>query len=135
MKQFRIRADGVRIGVCISCAFEDVRLRRLRHRQEFRVALIAALALFFAQIGAMAHAYSHTAELGVSSSQRTNLGIHDYCKDCLNFAPLLSAAGVPAALPFAISQPCRSAPQARIACLVDLKFLLGFRSRAPPVSP
>lgn len=110
-------------------------MRRLSSPLEFRVALIAALALFFAQIGAMAHAYSHTPESGASSSHQTNLGIHDFCKDCLNFAPLLSAAGGPAALPFAVPPPCRSAPQAQIARLVDLEFLLGFRSRAPPFSP
>jgi hypothetical protein len=109
-------------------------LQSLKRASEFRVALIAALALLFAQIGAMAHAYSHTPEMGVSSHQ-TDLGIHDFCKDCLNFAPLLSAAGAPASLPFAIPQPCRTAPQAQITCLVDLKFLLAFRSRAPPVSP
>jgi hypothetical protein len=110
-------------------------LRRLKRASEFRVALIAALALLFAQIGAMAHAYTHDPEQRVSSSQQAGLGIHDFCKDCLNFAPLLSAAGAPAALPFAIPQPCRTAPQAQITCLVDLKFLLAFRSRAPPVSP
>ena len=110
-------------------------MRKLKHAQEFRIALIAALALFFAQMGAMAHAYSHAPELAAGTSQQTNLGIHDFCKDCLNFAPLLSAAGAPSVLPFAIPQPCRSAPQAQISCLVDLKFLLGFRSRAPPVSP
>ena len=117
------------------CAFKGIHLRRLSRSQEFRVALIAALALFIAQIGAMAHSYTHVPEFGVSSSQQTNSGIHDYCKDCLNFAPLLSAAGAPAALPFAVPQPCRSAPQAQIACLVDLKFLAGFRSRAPPFPP
>jgi hypothetical protein len=110
-------------------------LRRLKHAQGFRIALIAALALFFAQIGAMAHAYSHTPEAGTTSSQQSNLGIHDFCKDCLNFAPLLSAAGAPHALPFAIAQTCTSAPQAQITRLVDLKFLHAFRSRAPPVSP
>lgn len=110
-------------------------MRRLKHAHEFRIALIAALALFFAQLGAMAHAYSHSPELGSSSSHQTNLGIHDFCKDCLNFAPLLSAAGAPDALPFAIPQACRNAPQALISRLVDLKFRLGFRSRAPPVSP
>jgi len=112
-----------------------LRLRRLNRAFEFRIALIAALALFFAQVGAMAHSYTHIPESGVSSSQQSNSGIHDFCKDCLNFAPLLSAAGAPAALPFAIPQPCRSAPQAQIARLAELKFLLGFRSRAPPVSP
>jgi hypothetical protein len=110
-------------------------VRRLNHPQAFRIALIAALALFFAQIGAMSHAYSHEPELGTQSSQPAKLGMHDFCKDCLNFAPLLSAAGAPAVLPFAIPLPCRRAPQAQISCLVDLKFRLGFRSRAPPVSP
>lgn len=108
---------------------------RLKPRLEFRVALIAALALMFAQLGAMAHAYSHVPEKPPVASQQTNQGIHDVCKDCLNFAPLLSAAGAPAALPFALPQACGTAPQAQITCLVDLKFLLAFRSRAPPVSP
>jgi hypothetical protein len=110
-------------------------LPRLNKRLEFRVALIAALALFFAQLGAMAHSYSHTPEKPPVSSQQGNQGLHDFCKDCLNFAPLLSAAGAPALLPFALPQVCRVAPQAQITCLVDLKFLLAFRSRAPPVSP
>jgi hypothetical protein len=110
-------------------------LPRLNKRIEFRVALIAALALFFAQLGAMTHAYSHLSEKPPVSSQQGNLGIHDFCKDCLNFAPLLSAAGAPGLLPFALPQACRVAPQAQITCLVDLKFLLAFRSRAPPVSP
>lgn len=110
-------------------------LPRLNKRIEFRVALIAALALFFAQLGAMTHAYSHSPEKPPVSSQQGNLGIHDFCKDCLNFAPLLSAAGAPALLPFALPPACRVAPQAQITCLVDLKFLLAFRSRAPPVSP
>jgi hypothetical protein len=107
----------------------------LDKRIEFRVALIAALALLFAQLGAMAHAYSHTPEKPAVASQQANPDIHDFCKDCLNFAPLLSAAGAPAALPFALPQACRLAPQAHIACLVDLKFLLAFRSRAPPLTP
>jgi hypothetical protein len=110
-------------------------LPRRTHRLEFRVALIAALALMFAQLGAMTHAYSHTPEKPPLSSQQPNLGIHDFCKDCLNFAPLLSAAGAPATLPFAIPLPCRDAPQAQITCLIDLKFLLAFRSRAPPRTP
>jgi hypothetical protein len=110
-------------------------LRRLRQAQEFRVALIAALALFFAQFGAMAHSYTHQPDSSNRASQQTSLGIHDFCKDCLNFAPLLSASGAPDALPFAIPQVSRSAPQAQITRLVDLKFLHAFRSRAPPASP
>jgi len=110
-------------------------LPRLKHRQEFRVALIAALALIFAQLGAMTHAYSHGLEQAPAASQQANQTIHDFCKDCLNFAPLLSAAGAPAALPFAVPQACSLAPQAQIACLVELKFRLAFRPRAPPSTP
>jgi hypothetical protein len=110
-------------------------LPRFKHRHGFHVALIAALALVFAQLGAMAHAYSHVPETTSVSAQQAKLGIHDLCKDCLNFAPLLSAAGAPAALPFALPQICSPAPQAQIACLVELKFRLAFRSRAPPVTP
>jgi hypothetical protein len=109
-------------------------LPRRTHRLEFRVALIAALALIFAQLGAMTHAYSHVPDKP-PVSQQANQDIHDFCKDCLNFVPLLSAAGAPASLPFALPQACSVAPQAQITCLVDLKFLLAFRSRAPPVSP
>jgi hypothetical protein len=110
-------------------------LPRLPHRLEFRVALVAALALFFAQLGAMAHAYSHEPDKPPVSSHQGNQSTHDFCKDCLNFAPLLSAAGAPTALPFALPQSCSIAPQAEISCLVDLKFRLAFRSRAPPASP
>jgi hypothetical protein len=110
-------------------------LLRRTHRLEFRVALIAALALIFAQLGAMTHAYSHTPEKSLVASQQANPGIHDFCKDCLNFAPLLSAAGAPVPLPLALAQACSVAPQAQITCLVNLKFLLAFRSRAPPVTP
>jgi hypothetical protein len=110
-------------------------LPRFKHRHGFHVALIAALALIFAQLGAMAHAYSHVPETTSLSAQQAKLGIHDLCKDCLNFAPLLSAAGVPIALPFALPQACSLAPQAQIAYLVELKFRLAFRSRAPPVTP
>jgi hypothetical protein len=109
-------------------------LPKLTHRLELRVALIAALALIFAQLGAMAHAYSHQPETGSVSAQQAKLGIHDFCKDCLNFAPLLSAAGAPTALPFSLPQACIIAPQAQIACLVELKFRLAFRSRAPPAT-
>jgi hypothetical protein len=110
-------------------------LPRLNNRLEFRVALIAALTLIFAQLGAMAHAYSHAPERPPVASQQANQGIHDFCKDCLNFAPLLSAAGAPAALGVTLPHPCSLAPQEEIPCLVELKFLLAFRSRAPPLTP
>jgi hypothetical protein len=110
-------------------------LPRLTRRFELHFAVIAGLALVFAQLGAMAHAYSHAPETRSAGSQQVSPGIHAYCNDCLNFAPLLSAAGAPVALPFSLTQGCCTAPQAPIALLVELQSLLAFRSRAPPVTP
>jgi hypothetical protein len=107
----------------------------LTRRFELRFAVIAALALVLAQFGAMAHAYSHAPETSTVASQQVSPGVHDYCNDCLNFAPLLSAAGAPTALPFAVPQRCCIAPQAQLALLAELQSLLAFRSRAPPVTP
>jgi hypothetical protein len=110
-------------------------LTRLKHRFGQRIALIAALALVIAQLGAMAHAYTHVPGTRSVASQQSTPGIHDTCNDCLNFAPLLSAAGAPTTLPFALPQGCCIAPPTQADSLVDLKFLLAFRSRAPPVTP
>jgi hypothetical protein len=110
-------------------------LLKLKLRLGPRIALIAALALVIAQLGAMAHAYTHVPETRSVSSQQPSLGIHDSCNDCLNFAPLLSAAGTPTALPLALPQAGCIAPQAHVDSLIDLKALLAFRSRAPPVRP
>src|SRR6202040_585866 len=73
------------------------------HRQEFRVTALAVLTLFIAQFGAIAHGYTH--QLGASkqaSIYRQTSNSQEYCGECLNFAPLLSAAGTPAVLPFAL---------------------------------
>jgi hypothetical protein len=83
----------------------------------------------------MAHAYSHVPQIRAVSAQQPVSGIHDFCSDCLNFAPLLSAAGAPAALPTVAPQGCSAAPAAPLCVPVDLKLLLAFRSRAPPVTP
>jgi hypothetical protein len=107
----------------------------LSHRFDLRVAVITAVALLIAQFGAMAHAYSHGPALKGAPTHQSNPGSHDYCSDCLNFAPLLSPAGTPAALPliepqgrgFAVPAACRS--------LVYLSPRLAFRSRAPPATP
>jgi hypothetical protein len=108
-------------------------LFKLSHRVEFRITALAVLALFIAQMGAMAHAYTHVPETR-AVSQQTSPGVHDFCSDCLNFAPLLAAAGAPAALPFALPQGCCVAPQSQPDSLPELKFLLAFRSRAPPAT-
>jgi hypothetical protein len=107
----------------------------LKHRLRLRFAVIAALALVIAQLGAMAHAYTHVPETRAAAAQHTTSGVHDFCNDCLNFAPLLAAAGAPAAVPFALPQGCCVAPSAPRDSLLDLKFLLAFRSRAPPAAP
>jgi hypothetical protein len=106
----------------------------LKHRHKLRFAVIAAIALVIAQLGAMAHAYTHVPEARAVSAQQTSTNVHDFCSDCLNFAPLLAAAGAPDALPFALPQGCRVAPQSQCDSLLDLKPLLAFRSRAPPTT-
>jgi hypothetical protein len=106
----------------------------LKHRRKLRFAVVAAFALVIAQLGAMAHAYTHVPETRPVSAQQTTPGVHDFCSDCLNFAPLLAAAGAPAALPFALPQGRCIAPQSPRDSLLGLKLLLAFRSRAPPAS-
>jgi hypothetical protein len=98
-----------------------------------RFAVIAALALVIAQLGAMAHAYTHVPQAHAIATQSPGV-VHDFCSDCLNFAPLLAGAAAPAALPFALPQAGSMAPPTPRDSLLDLKFLLAFRSRAPPAA-
>jgi hypothetical protein len=87
-------------------------------------------ALLFAQLGAMSHAYSHDATR--SSTHQIAANSHDLCNDCLAYAPLLSAAGTPTALPL-IQPPGRGpATSATVRSLVELGPIPAFRSRAPP---
>jgi len=106
----------------------------LRRHLKFRVAAIAAAALLIAQLGAMAHAYSHDSAAAPVSTQQSTPGIHDFCGDCLSFAPVLSAAGSPAALPFIEPQGRALSAHAESRSLVDRHPHLAFRSRAPPVT-
>jgi hypothetical protein len=81
----------------------------------------------------VAHAYAHVPDVHPTSTYQANTG-HDFCSDCLSFAPLLSAAGAPAALPL-IEPPGRSeGVHAECRSLVDRHLHLAFRSRAPPIS-
>jgi len=103
-------------------------------RFELRFAAIAAIAVLIAQLGAVAHTYAHVPGVHPTSTYHAATGNHDFCSDCLNFAPLLSAAGAPAALP-SIDPPGRSAGvHAPCRSLVDRHLLLAFRSRAPPIA-
>jgi hypothetical protein len=105
-------------------------LSTLSRRFELRFAVIAAIALLIAQFGAMAHAYSHVSDLSPASTLQSSG--HDFCSDCLSFAPLLSAAGTPAALPRIEPQGPSPRVQAESSSLVDCHPHLAFRSRAPP---
>jgi hypothetical protein len=97
------------------------------HRVEFRITALAVLAFFIAQMGAIAHAYTHQPSTQTSST-------HELCGECLNFAPLLSAAGTPAILPFSLQRNHNAPPPAVSDSFVDHRTYLAFRSRAPPVT-
>ncbi len=94
-----------------------------------------AVALFFAQIGAMAHGYSHDARGSDAATHRSTPASHDFCGDCLSFAPLLAAAGAVSPLAFAVPLGAALAPLAVRRVEVDRPPRLAFRSRAPPATP
>ena len=103
------------------------------HRLEFRIAALAALALFVAQLGAIAHAYTHQPSTRSSTYQLTR-NSHEVCGDCLNFAPLLATAGAPATLPFSLQHGQSAPPSIAPASFLDHRTYLAFRSRAPPAT-
>jgi hypothetical protein len=104
------------------------------HRQEFRIAALVALALFFAQMGAIAHAYTHQPSTANTSASQKIANNHEFCSDCLNFAPLLAAAGTPTVLPVSLQFTQSAPPPAPPASFLDHRTYLAFRSRAPPVT-
>jgi hypothetical protein len=104
------------------------------HRGQFRIAALAVVALFIAQFGAIAHAYTHEPAAAKASGYRQTSHTQEFCGDCLNFAPLLSAAGTPTALPFSLQFGQSPPPPAPPASFLDHRTHLAFRSRAPPVA-
>jgi hypothetical protein len=100
------------------------------HRVEFRITALAVLAFFLAQMGAIAHAYTHQPSTQTSTTQQS----HELCGDCLNFAPLLTTAGTPATLPFSLQHSQSGQPSAAPASFLDHRTYLAFRSRAPPIT-
>lgn len=106
----------------------------LLQRFEVRLATIAAAALLIAQLGAMAHAYTHVPQSRPPAAHQSIPVTQESCDDCLNFAPLLSAAGAPAGLPFVAPQGRGVALQVAVASLIDLRPPLAFHSRAPPIT-
>ena len=109
-------------------------LAELLHRFELRVAVITAVTLLFAQLGAMTHSYSHSTDITPPSVHKSMPGTRDLCGGCLSFAPLLSLAGTPAALPFIETQSRSPGIHAYASSLVDQHLHLAFRSRAPPLT-
>jgi hypothetical protein len=109
-------------------------LLKLLHRFEIRLAAIAAVALLIAQLGALAHAYTHVPQARPPAAHQSTPASQESCDECLNFAPLLSAAGAPAGLPFVAPQGRGVALHVEVSSLVDLGPRPAFRSRAPPVT-
>lgn len=107
-------------------------MRKFLHRCELRLAVMAALALLIAQLGATSHAYAHDVVARASAALHGGAGAHNPCNDCLAYAPLLSAAGAPAALPLVGHQAHGGAGCAAADSLVERLPPLAFRSRAPP---
>jgi hypothetical protein len=104
------------------------------HRLESRIAALVVLALFIAQMGAIAHAYTHKPSTGGTSAYQQIANTHEYCSDCLNFAPLLAAGGTPTVLPLSLQFTQSPAPPAPPASFLAHRTYLAFRSRAPPVT-
>jgi hypothetical protein len=112
-------------------------------RLEHRIAALAVMALLFAQLGALTHAYAHDIEpwaaagSPVASPAAHPAGAtgHDPCNECLSYAPLLCAAGTPTPLP--VIDPQGHGPSARPTSdsLVRIDPALAFRARAPPTAP
>jgi hypothetical protein len=119
------RPENLRAFIC-----ERLSLFKRSHRVEIRVTALAVLAFFIAQMGAIAHAYTHQPSTRASTTQQS----HELCGECLNFAPLLSAAGTPAILPFSLQRFRSAPPPAAPASFLDHHTYLAFRSRAPPVA-
>lgn len=110
-------------------------LIRLRRPRALRVALIAALALLIAQIGAVRHVYAHGAEGGTVAALKQQLpGVHELCGDCLNYAPLLATAGTTGSIHFEASPARPLLAERGAANPARAGPFLAFRSRAPPAT-
>lgn len=108
-------------------------MNSLSHKVNLRVALLTALALLIAQLGAQAHAYSHLCATSHTAEQQD---FHTgQCFDCLSFAPLLASAGAPSHAVIVAPQGVAPAPDAAVPTLTTATPALAFRSRAPPSIP
>jgi hypothetical protein len=96
-------------------------------RRKLSLQIILSLALLFAQLGAVAHAYSHSNPDQIGQSHQTQL-----CGQCQSGTPLLAAAGCPAQL-FTLHAPDTCAvSSASSVSLIEAGPRHSFQSRAPP---
>ena len=94
--------------------------------------LLALLALVVSQLGAQWHTYRHGAAPRTEVSGSQLQAAQESCKDCLAFAPLLSAADGIAPQQAPAPQPPAEAPGPSSPSCEAERPRLAFRSRAPP---
>jgi hypothetical protein len=100
-------------------------------RSPRRISAFAALALtlLLAQVGALAHGYSHLRfKTDLTGAGTTG----QICTECLSFTPLLSAVGGSSPIVVFHPQCADEAPQAAVIPWTDRRPTFAFRSRAPP---
>ncbi|MGH8140425.1 MAG: hypothetical protein ACREVV_19800 [Steroidobacteraceae bacterium] len=99
-------------------------------RHVARLGMLLALALVFAQTGAVMHGYSHLKVSGKSSG--TPATSSQSCPDCLSFAPLLAAAGGTSHSLTVARAQIETTYRTLVAPLVGQSPQHAFLSRAPP---
>jgi len=100
-------------------------LRERRHAA--RLGVLLALALVFAQGGAVVHGYTHLSAPSVPARSG------QLCGDCLLFAPLLSAAGGTSHTFVLARVPMGPPYHPPVAPCVGQSIQHAFRARAPPI--
>ncbi|MGD9599379.1 MAG: hypothetical protein AB7G76_15960 [Steroidobacteraceae bacterium] len=104
-----------------------VRRPNLTRRRVNLIARLLSLALFCAQFGAEAHAYSHLGSNPHDAPTTTQL-----CGACLSMSPLTGAIGpAPLVLPVDLRTAVFTLPAAMVVRR-HLHHHFAFRSRAPP---
>jgi hypothetical protein len=90
-----------------------------KQSHRIRIVGLVALAFLVAQMGAIAHAYTHKPSTPEGSAYQQGANSHEFCGDCLNFSLQHSRSAPPAPAP---------------ASFRGSETYLAFRSRAPPVT-
>jgi hypothetical protein len=99
-------------------------------RRALLLQLLLALVLLVAQTAAQAHVYSHLR----SDTPKSDFSgtASQLCSECLSSAPLLSAAGSPAAARISFVAEVAGVVAAAVAPRFQPSPHFAFRSRAPP---